>query len=315
MKHLTHSNARTNGRARRARIVLGAAAAVLLSLAPVARAQRAGRQPAALRGSKASVEKMYSFARQHGYPFYLTPATLDDAIARGKLVPLPGDENYELARGVGFSYTTAESREFIMQFAPQYLAVCGTPLTVTSAARPMSRQPRNANPHSVHPTGIAVDIRRPYPGPCLTWVRNSLAELEARGFVEATEEHHPVHIHLAVLKAPGSRFRLPDLTNGVRVARQAPPPVLAASMPPAPAAPPASTVSNVSNGSVTLAPALSSDSGSGQRLYQVRQGDTLWDVAQMAGVSVKALAAANNRSTRGVLKPGTVLKLPEPGTK
>jgi LysM repeat protein len=312
MKHLPLVNDRTNGRARRAAIVLGAAAAALLSIAPVAHAQRAGRQPSALRGSKASVEKMYSFARQHGYPFYLTPATLDDAIAKGKLVPLPGDENYELARGVGFSYTTAESRDFIMQFAPQYLAVCGTPLTVTSAARPMSRQPRNANPHSVHPTGIAVDIRRPYPGPCLTWVRNTLAELEARGFVEATEEHHPVHIHLAVLKAPGSRFRLPDLTNGVRVARQSPPSVLAASMTPAPAA---TTVSNVSSGSVSLSPASRADSGPSSRLYQVRQGDTLWDVAQMAGVSVKALAAANNRSTRGVLKPGTVLKLPEPGTR
>ena len=318
MKHLTHSNDRTSGRARRASIVLGAAAAALMSLAPLGIAQRAGRQPSALRGSKASVEKMYSFARQHRYPFYLTPATLDDAIAKGKLVPLPGDENYELARGVGFSYTTTESRDFIMQFAPQYLAVCGTPLTVTSAARPMSRQPRNANPHSVHPTGIAVDIRRPYPGPCLTWVRNALAELEARGFVEATEEHHPVHIHLAVLKAPGSRFKLPDLTNGVRVPRQAPPSVLAASMTPglsAAAAPASATVSAVSNGSVTLPPASRTDSGAGKRLYQVRQGDTLWDVAQMAGVSVKALAAANNRSTRGVLKPGTVLKLPEPGTK
>ena len=315
MTHLTRINDRTNGRARRAMIMLGAAATALMSIAPDAAAQRAGRQPSALRGSKASVEKMYSFARQHGYPFYLTPATLDDAIAKGKLVPLPGDENYELARGVGFSYTTAESREFIMQFAPQYLAVCGTPLTVTSAARPMSRQPRNANPHSVHPTGIAVDIRRPYPGPCLTWVRSALAELEARGFVEATEEHHPVHIHLAVLKAPGSRFRLPDLTNGVRVARQAPPTVLVASTPMSPASPAGSTVSAVSNGSVSLAPASTSDSGAAQRLYQVRQGDTLWDVAQAAGVSVKALAAANNRSTRAVLKPGTVLKLPAPGTR
>lgn len=315
MKHLTDSNTRTNGRARRATIVLGAAAVALLSVAPVAAAQRAGRQPSALRGSKASVEKMYSFAREHGYPFYLTPATLDDAIAKGKLVPLPGDETYELARGVGFSYSTAESREFIMQFAPQYLAVCGTPLTVTSAARPMSRQPRNANPHSVHPTGIAVDIRRPYPGPCLTWVRSALAELESRGFVEATEEHHPVHIHLAVLKAPGARFRLPDLTNGVRVARQTPPSTLASTTPASSVLPAPATVSNVSNGSISLAPALRSDSGTSARLYQVRQGDTLWDVAQMAGVSVKALAAANKRSTRAVLKPGTVLKLPEPGTR
>jgi hypothetical protein len=324
MKQLTLSKTRTNGRARRATIVLGAAAAALMSIAPLALSQRAARQPSALRGSKASVEKMYTFARRYGYPFYLTPATLDDAIAKGKLVPLPGDENYELARGVGFSYATTEARDFIMQFAPQYLAACGAPLTVTSAARPLSRQPRNANPHSVHPTGIAVDIRRPYPGPCLTWVRNALAELESRGFVEATEEHHPVHIHLAVLKAPGTRFSLPDLTNGVRVARQAPPPALVASVSTVPATSTASTVSmvstvstvsSVSDGSVSLSPAARSDSGSARRLYQVRQGDTLWDVAQMAGVSVKALAAANNRSPKSVLKPGTVLKLPEPGTK
>lgn len=273
-----------------------AAATALLAMAASAPAQRAGGEPAALRGSRASVEKMYDFARSHGYPFYLTPYTLDQAIAQGKLVPLTGDEHYELTRGVGFSYATEEAREFVTQFAPQYLAACGTPLTVTSAARPKSRQPRNANPHSVHPTGIAVDIRRPYPGPCLTWVRGALAELEARGFVEATEEHHPVHLHIAVLRAPGTRFRLPDLTNGVVVARQAPTagtPVIA-----------------TANGDVALSPRAVPAASAPAGMYLVRQGDTLWDVAQKLGVSVQALAAANHRSTRDVLRPGTTLRLP-----
>jgi hypothetical protein len=299
MTHITIPSIAFNGRARRGTMLIAAAA--LVTAAPVVQAQRAGRQPQSLRGSKASVEKMYDFAQSHRYPFYLTPATLDDAIAKGKLVPLTGDENYELTRGVGFSYATAEAREFVMQFAPQYLAACGAPLTVTSAARPMSRQPRNANPHSVHPTGIAVDIRRPYPGPCLTWVRGALAELEARGFVEATEEHHPVHLHIAVLRAPGARFTLPDLTNGVVVARQAPPagtPVVA-----------------TANGEVALSPAASATSDSRGRVYLVRQGDTLWDVAQKTGVSVKALADANHRSPKAVLRPGTTLLLPEPGAK
>ena len=297
MKQLIDPGNRLDGRARRATLVLVAAAFALLVAVPVAESQRAGRQPSALRGSRASIEKMYGFARRHGYPFYLTPATLDDAIAKGKLVPLPGDESYEVTRGVGFSYATVEARDFIMQFAPQYLAACGMPLTVTSAARPMSRQPRNATRHSVHPTGIAVDIRRPYPGPCLTWVRKALVELEARGFVEATEERHPAHVHLAVLRAPGTRFKLPDLTNGVVVARQAPP----------------ATVTAASSGGVPL-----SASGTGdvpERVYRVRSGDTLWDVAQKSGVSVRALAAANGRSARSVLRPGTLLKLPEPGAK
>lgn len=299
MTHITNSSTAPHGRARRGTML--AAAAVLLTAAPVIHAQRAGRQPQSLRGSKASVEKMYDFAQSHRYPFYLTPATLDAAIARGRLVPLTGDENYELTRGVGFSYATAEAREFITQFAPQYLAACGAPLTVTSAARPMSRQPRNANPHSVHPTGIAVDIRRPYPGPCLTWVRTALAQLESRGFVEATEEHHPAHLHIAVLRAPGARFTLPDLTNGVVVARQVPPP--------------GTPIVATANGEVSLSPAASATSDSRGRVYLVRQGDTLWEVAQKTGVSVKALADANHRSPRAALKPGTTLLLPEPGAK
>jgi LysM repeat protein len=299
MTRIPDSSTRSHGRARRATMMIGAAAVALLAVAPVSGAQRGAQRPEALRGSKASVEKMYTFARRHGYPFYLTPSTLDDAIAKGRLVPLPGSDSYEITRGVGFSYSTVEARDFIMQFAPQYLAACGTPLTVTSAARPLSRQPRNANPHSVHPTGIAVDIRRPYPGPCLTWVRRALADLEARGFVEATEERHPVHIHLAVLRAPGSKFTLPDLTNGVVVARQAPPTTMPA---------------RFSNGDVSLSPATAA-AGAGPRVYQVRPGDTLWDVAQKSGVSVKALAAANDRSPRSVLQPGTVLKLPAPDAR
>jgi hypothetical protein len=295
MKHITDSRTHADGRARRSAILLAAAAA-LLAIAPHANAQRAGRQPEALRGSRASVEKMYDFAQRYQYPFYLTPSTLDDAIATGKLVPLTGDENYELTRGVGFSYATTEARDFVMQFAPQYLAACGVPLTVTSAARPMSRQPRNANPHSVHPTGIAVDIRRPYPGPCLTWVRTALAQLEARGFVEATEEHHPVHLHIAVLRAPGARFTLPDLTNGVRVARQ-------------PTTPEATVAS--ANGDVSLIAAT--NDWARTRVYLVRDGDTLWDVAQKTGVSVPALARANNRSPKSVLRPGTMRALPPAG--
>jgi membrane-bound lytic murein transglycosylase D len=42
----------------------------------------------------------------------------------------------------------------------------------------------------------------------------------------------------------------------------------------------------------------------------VREGDTLWDVARRTGVSVSALARANNRSPRAVLRPGVTLRLP-----
>ena len=195
----------------------------LLAVAPVSNAQRRRRHtPQELHGSKESVEKMYDFALLHHLPFYLTPTNLNDAIARGRLVPLTGDSTYELTRGVGFSYATREAKQFVLAFAPQYLSACGTPLTVTSAARPISRQPHNANPHSVHPTGIAVDLRRPSAGPCLDWVRGALAALEDKGLIEATEERHPVHLHIAVLIPPGTSVVLPQIVNHLAAVKSAP---------------------------------------------------------------------------------------------
>ena len=188
--------------------------ALLIPLSSADAQRRAARTtPGELRGSKESVEKMYRFASGNRMPFYLTPTNIERAIAENRLVPLTGDATYELTNGVGFSYATREARDFVLAFAPHYLAACGTPMTVTSAARPSSRQPRNANKHSVHPTGIAVDLRRPYPGPCLTWVRGALAKLENAGIIEATEERHPAHLHLAVLVPPGRAVKLPDLSR------------------------------------------------------------------------------------------------------
>jgi LysM repeat protein len=283
----------------------GAAAALslCLAIAPEAHAQRHGQrhaqggtqEPAALHGSKESVEKMYSFAVSHRMPFYLTPTNVDKAIADGRLVALTGDSTYELTRGVGFSYSTREAKQFVLAFAPQYLAACGVPLTVTSAARPMSNQPHNANPHSVHPTGIAVDIRRPSPGPCLTWVRGALADLETRGVVEVTEEHHPIHLHVAVLVQPGATILLPNLVRTV-VARQTPV---------APATPAAVVASD---GEVSLA-STAATSAKQFRSYVVRQGDTLWDIANRTGVTLDDLKHANGRSAT-VLRPGTTLTLP-----
>jgi hypothetical protein len=193
------------------------AAIALVASVQVAHAQRGARSrfPSELHGSQESVQKMWDFATMHGLTFYQTPRDIDRAVSEGKLVPLDGDASYQLTQGVGFSYATREAKQFVVSFAPQYAAACGAPLVVTSAARPTSRQPRNSNPYSVHPTGIAVDLRRPPAGPCQRWLRSALAELEEQGYVEATEERHPVHLHVAVLTEPGKIAALPPLDVGV----------------------------------------------------------------------------------------------------
>ena len=273
-------------------------ATVTAALAAPAQGQRGmPKEPQDLHGSKQSVEKMYEFAISHRMPFYLTPVNVDDAIAKGRLVALAGDSTYELTRGVGFAYSTREAKQFVLAFAPQYLAACGVPLTVTSAARPMSNQPHNANPHSVHPTGIAVDIRRPSAGPCLTWVRGALATLEERGVVEATEEHHPVHLHVAVLVQPGAKVLLPNLVKTVVARQLTTPPV------------PVTTLATAAVAGDAKLAAGSRDAPKAPRSYTVRQGDTMWDIANRAGVSMAELKKANAR-VASALKPGTTLVLP-----
>jgi hypothetical protein len=46
---------------------------------------------------------------------------------------------------------------------------------------------------------MAIDFRKPKTQACLTWLRQALADLEAAGVIEATEEKHPPHFHVAVL--------------------------------------------------------------------------------------------------------------------
>src|SRR4051812_38360608 len=112
-------------RAARARRLAGAIVLAAAATASSANAQRRSRptaarnaRPAALVGSKASVEKMYSFAQRYRYPFYLTPTNIDAAIAQGRLVELPGDSTYELTRGVQENYATREAKQFVTLFAP-----------------------------------------------------------------------------------------------------------------------------------------------------------------------------------------------------
>jgi nucleoid-associated protein YgaU len=274
------------------RAALAALVAVGVVAAP-ARAQRRVRFPSELRGSKESVQRMWDFAQDHRLAFFQTPREIGEAVADGRLVPLAGDSTYELSSGVGFAYATREARQFVLAFAPQYAAACGKPLVVTSAARPATRQPRNSNPYSVHPTGIAVDLRRPPAGPCQRWLRSALAELEDQGYVEATEEHRPVHLHVAVLTAPGSIAALPPLVTEFGAARR----------------------TAVASVRLTSRRAASSADGDvddavATRTYRVRAGDSLWEIAERSGVSVSALARANRRSQRAVLAPGTILRIP-----
>jgi hypothetical protein len=150
-----------------------------------------------LRGSNASVDLMHRSAVRGGLDFYETSAEVRRAVVRGQLVALRGNGNYVVSN-VRSPYVRPETRAFVTDLAAKYRKACGTRMVVTSATRPMSRRLANGSSLSVHPTGIAVDLRRPS-GRCRTWLRRTLLAAERRGVIEATEERRPPHFHVAVL--------------------------------------------------------------------------------------------------------------------
>ena len=150
-----------------------------------------------LRGSHASVSLMYRRAMRGGLDFYETTSDVKRAVVRGELVRLSGNAHYRLA-DIGMPYVRPETKAFVLGLAADYHRACGAPLVITSATRPISRRLANSSELSVHPTGMAVDLRKPA-GRCRAWLRRRLLAAERRGAIEATEERHPPHFHVAVL--------------------------------------------------------------------------------------------------------------------
>jgi len=156
-------------------------------------------------------------ANQHDYTFLRTASQVSEFVRQGRLVRLAGNAHYEVA-DVSFPYARPEVKLFIERLARQYDNACREPLVVTSLTRPASRQPRNASPLSVHPTGMAADLRRSSRPACRAFLEKTLLTLEARGVLEATKERHPPHYHVSLFPAPYTRY-LEGRGIGVQIAK------------------------------------------------------------------------------------------------
>ncbi len=167
-----------------------------------------------LAGSKASMLRQSHQAHAHEYTYLRTSSQVRDFARRGLLVRLSGNSNYRVA-SASFPYARPEVKTFLERLGKQYRSACGERLVVTSLTRPTTRQPRNASPLSVHPTGMAVDLRRSARPACRAWLEKTLLRLEAKDVVEATKETHPPHYHVTRLPLP-----LPQLSRVERRDRQ-----------------------------------------------------------------------------------------------
>jgi hypothetical protein len=161
---------------------------------PVALASAGG-----LSGSPASMVRQHSVALAEDYSFLRDSATVAHYVDEGRLVHLTGNADYRLAE-VSFPFARPEVAAFVAHFAAQYHEATGTRLVVTSLTRPLADQPANAHRLSVHPAGMAVDLRVPATGAQREWLEGALLAMEKQGMLDVTREKHPPHYHVAVFR-------------------------------------------------------------------------------------------------------------------
>ncbi|MDX1675321.1 MAG: DUF5715 family protein, partial [Longimicrobiales bacterium] len=151
-----------------------------------------------LEGSLAAMNRQRTAAVAAGATFHETASSVYGAIVQGELVRVESTTDYRL-HAVSYPYARAETLALLEHLAAGYHSACGQRLVVTSLTRSRADQPRNASRRSVHPAGLAIDLRRSSRYSCRRWLERTLLRLEGEGLVEATRERWPPHYHVAVL--------------------------------------------------------------------------------------------------------------------
>jgi hypothetical protein len=222
-----------------------------------------------LRGSRASVDRQNRQARQHDFTFLRGQTQLERFVDAGLLVPLESGEYYRL-HDVSFNVARPEVKLFVERLSSQYMNACGERLVVTSLTRPTSLQPANASARSVHPTGMAMDLRVPASSGCRRWLESTLLSLERRRVLDATLERAPLHFHVAVF--PDEYLTYVSGTTG-------------------------------RSRSALLASVLE------PTRHTVRRAETLWDIAERYGTTPARIKAANSLKS-DLIRPGQTLQIP-----
>ncbi len=153
---------------------------------------------AELRGSPASMVQQNQVARAEGYTFVRSLSQVEKMVDEKYLVEVKGNADYQVLPAVSYPYARPSVALFLERLSVRYRAACGERLVVTSLTRPTSQQPANAHELSVHPTGMAVDLRISQRAACRQWLESTLLSLEEKKLLDVTRERKPPHYHVAV---------------------------------------------------------------------------------------------------------------------
>lgn len=258
-------------------------------------------QAQTLSGSRAAMQQQHYHAVSHGYGFAQTSADVSAMINAGELVRVSPNRHLTI-HNVSYPYLRPSVRTLLERLANQYHNACGEKLVATSMTRPSARQPANSHDLSVHPTGMAFDLRIPQNGRCRTWLESTLLTLESRNVLNVIRERRPPHYHVAVFPEPydaylasmtGRSFEYVvsrgDTLSGIAARTGTSVAQLRAA-------------NGLRGDLINIGQRLQiPGSGAGQQVasvpreleYQVQPGDTLWRIANRYSVSVDTLRAVN----------------------
>lgn len=280
-------------------------------------------QAQTLRGSRDSVQRQYSIAVQDGFTFVARSSEIPGLVESGQLLRVVENRNLTL-HDVSNPYARPGVKLLLDRLSAQYRRACGEKLTVTSLLRPQNRQPANAASNSVHPAGMAVDLRIPDRGRCRSWLEQTLLSLEGSGVLDVTRERYPPHYHVAVFTTPYQNYvaSLTDSNREYLVRRGDSLWEIAQTM-------------GISLAQLRAANGIHGDLiNVGQRLqipataantavsatttvdnieYRVRRGDSLWLIARRYNTSVAQIMRQNNLNS-DVLEVNQVLQITPGGS-
>lgn len=312
------------------KLVLALLTTTAVSLATPALAQT-------LKGSPASMTRQNQEALRYGYSFLENSQAVTQFVDRGHLVKVSANRYMELS-DVSYPYARPGVKMFLDRLSAQYLSACGEKLTVTSLTRPINRQPANASSASVHPTGMAADLRIPRVAKCKTWLENTLLSLEGSGVIDVTRERNPPHYHVAVFTQSYEQYvtavsgtateyvvrrgdslsaiatRTGVSVNQLRAANGMSGDLLQVGQKlqiPGDTSVTANTTATVAS----LAPTSASGEDGAAEVaavtevtHRVRRGETLWKIAKRYGTSVNTLRSQNSLAD-DVLQVGQMLRI------
>lgn len=239
-----------------------------------------------LRGSASSLTRQQYARKKEGLKLHHSWRSAKQEVRDGGLLRIRPSKTLQLAN-VSHPYAHPELKMLLEKLSRLYWSHCRAPLVVTSLLRPINEQPRNASTRSVHPAGIAADLRVP-PHECRAWLRQTLSSWERAGLIEATRERRPPHFHLVAIPHRLTPTLISNLKKTGPQSR-------------------ANQRAQPSQGSAQKS--RRAQTHKRRRRYRVRRGDSLWSLSRRWRVSETAIKRANRLSS-STIQRGQILLIP-----